>query len=220
MNVIFLGPPGSGKGTQAKGTAETFNLVHLSTGDVFREAIGGQTELGMEIKAYVDNGKLVPDELVSRVVFEHMTKTGLGKSFLLDGYPRTVDQAKALDDFFVKNKAELDAVVFFDIESAELLKRLTSRRQCGQCKEVFNLVSRPPKKEGICDVCGGALFHRRDDKEDVIKNRLDVYERQTSPVLEFYKKRPGFISLDAKKEIGDVFKELKAHLSQRIGVNR
>ena len=126
MNIVFLGPPGSGKGTQAKGVAERFDLVHLSTGDAFREAIANKTELGKEIQGYVDSGKLVPDELVSRVVFEKIGS--LKKGFLLDGYPRTVDQAKALDAYAKKNNLSVDAVVFFDVEFAELVKRLSARR--------------------------------------------------------------------------------------------
>jgi adenylate kinase len=211
MNIVFLGPPGSGKGTQAKRLASELKLKHISTGDVFREAIGAQTELGKEIKSYVDNGKLVPDELVSRVVFEHLKQLSAA-SFLLDGYPRTVDQARDLDLFSQREKVAVDAVVFFDIESAELLKRLTARRQCRSCNEVFNLVTRVPKKEGVCDACGGQLFQRPDDTEEVIRKRLDVYERQTAPVLDHYRAHPGFVRVDAKQEIDAVFRDLIAHL--------
>jgi adenylate kinase len=213
VNVIFLGPPGSGKGTQAKRVAERFKLTHISTGDVFREAIGKGSELGKEIKAYVDNGKLVPDELVSRTVFEHLRKLGMTGSYLLDGYPRTVDQAHDLDGFSQKEHMSWNAVVFFDIEAEELVKRLTARRQCPKCKEVFNLVTRPPKKEGICDLCATALTHRPDDQEDVIRKRLDVYDRQTAPVLDHYNKHAGFIRVDAKQDIDPVYNEVERGLA-------
>ncbi len=213
MNIVFLGPPGSGKGTQAKRIAANFGLTHISTGDVFREAIGKKTELGVEIKAYVDGGKLVPDDLVSRVVFEHLKKLGTTRAFLLDGYPRTVDQAHALDAFGQRERMSWDAVVFFDIASEELVKRLTARRQCPKCNEVFNLVTRAPKKEGICDKCGSSLMQRPDDTEEVIRKRLDVYEKQTAPVLDFYKSRAGFVRVNAKQDIDVVYSEMKDALS-------
>jgi adenylate kinase len=213
VNVIFLGPPGSGKGTQAKRVAERFKLTHISTGDVFREAISKGSELGKEIKAYVDNGKLVPDELVSRTVFEHLKKLGVQGSYLLDGYPRTVEQAHDLDGFGKKERMNWDGVVFFDIANEELVKRLSARRQCPKCKEVFNLVTRPPKKESACDVCGSALTHRPDDQEDVIRKRLDVYDRQTAPVLDHYKQHPGFVRVDAKQDIDVVYNDVERGLS-------
>lgn len=217
MNVVFLGPPGSGKGTQAKRVAETFGLKHISTGDVFREAIGRGSELGIEIKAYVDNGKLVPDDLVSRVVFEHLKKSGVQGSYLLDGYPRTVEQAHDLDGFVKREGTTLDAVVVFDIDPEELVKRLVARRQCPSCKEVFNLATRPPKKEGTCDNCGAALAQRPDDTEEVIRRRLEVYERLTAPLLEFYASHPGFVRVNAKQEIEPIFIEVKSALERVAG---
>ncbi len=213
MNVIFLGPPGSGKGTQAKRLAERFKLTHISTGDVFREAIGKGTALGIEIKAYVDGGKLVPDDLVSRTVFEHLKKLGVSGSYLLDGYPRTVEQAHDLDGFGKKEGMNWDSVVLFDVANDELVKRLTSRRQCPKCKDVFNLISRAPKKENVCDSCGAALTQRPDDQEDVIRKRLDVYERQTAPVIDHYKNRAGYVRVDGKQDINVVFNELENALT-------
>lgn len=210
MNIVFLGPPGSGKGTQAKGVADKFNLVHLSTGDAFREAIKGETELGKEIKAYVDNGKLVPDELVSKVVFEKIGS--LKKGFLLDGYPRTVEQAHSLDNFAKSNRLNIDGVVFFDVDFKELVKRLSARRSCGQCKEVYNLVNKPPRNEGACDKCGGTLVHRPDDQPNIVEERLRIYTRLTEPVLDFYKARAGFHKINAAQSIEQVAADISAAL--------
>ena len=210
MNILFLGPPGSGKGTQAKRLAETRGLVHLSTGDIFREEIQSQSELGQRIKNYVDSGKLVPDDLVSEVVFETVRKRKGGKGFLLDGYPRTVDQAKAFDSFSDQEKIAVDAILFFDVDSKELVKRLSARRQCSKCKEVYNLVKRPPKTEGKCDLCSSGLVQRLDDSEKVIQERLAVYDAQTAPLLDLYKGREGYHRIDASEDIDRVFAEITA----------
>lgn len=210
MNVVFLGPPGSGKGTQAKRLAAAFGMTHVSTGDVFREAIAEQSDLGKQIKSYVDSGKLVPDDLVSEVVFDKLKKPPLSKNFLLDGYPRTIDQAHAFDAFVRKEHISVDAVCFFEVKAEALVKRLSARRQCPQCKEVFNLVTRPPKTEGRCDVCGGPLTHRPDDKEDVVKERLRVYELQTAPILDFYRAKPNFVTIDAAQDVDAVYRDLTA----------
>lgn len=210
MNIVFLGPPGSGKGTQAKGVADKFNLTHLSTGDAFRDAINNKTELGFEIKAYVDGGKLVPDELVSKVVFEKIES--LKGGFLLDGYPRTVDQAKSLENFGKKKNIAIDAVVFFDVAFEELVKRLSARRQCPKCKEVYNLVNKPPKAKDACDKCGSALLHRPDDQPNIVEERLKIYTLQTEPVLEFYKGHPGFRKINAAQAIDRVSSDIQAAL--------
>lgn len=210
MNVVFLGPPGSGKGTQAKGVADSFKLTHLSTGDAFRDAINGKTELGLEIKSYVDAGKLVPDELVSKVVFEKIGS--LKGGFLLDGYPRTVDQAKSLEAYAKKNNVAVDAVVFFDVAFDELVKRLSARRQCPKCKEVYNLVNKPPKKASVCDKCSGELIHRPDDQANIVEERLKIYSRQTEPVLDFYKAHKGFKKVNAAQPIEKVSADIQAAL--------
>ncbi len=212
MNIVFLGPPGSGKGTQAKRLAEDFKLTHLSTGDVFREAIKNQTELGKKIKAFVDGGKLVPDSLVSDVVFEKLKQ--LGGNVLLDGYPRTVEQGKALEEFSKKEKFSLDSVLFFAVNAPALVKRLSARRQCPTCKEVYNLDTKAPRKENVCDVCQSTLIQRPDDKADVVQERLRIYDQDTAPVLDFYTKRKEFKKIDASKEIADVYQELKAALKK------
>jgi adenylate kinase len=210
LNIVFLGPPGSGKGTQAKGIAEKFGLTHLSTGDAFRDAISKKTELGLEIQAYVDGGKLVPDELVSKVVFEKIASLKTG--FLLDGYPRTVDQAKSLETFGKKNNVAIDAVIFFEVAFEELVKRLSARRQCPKCKEVYNLANKPPRKEDTCDKCGTTLNHRPDDQPNIVEERLKVYTRQTEPVLDFYKQHPRFKKIDAAQPINNVAIDIQAAL--------
>lgn len=218
MNIVFLGPPGSGKGTQAKRLADSRNLLHMSTGDMFREAIQGQTEMGKEIKSFVDSGKLVPDELVSRVVFEYIEKQKGVEGFLLDGYPRTVDQAKALDIFSEEKKVPMDVVLFFDVDAAALVKRLSARRSCPKCKEVYNLETRPPKVSNKCDLDSVELIQRPDDKAEVVQDRLRVYELQTAPILDHYKGRAGYHRINAAQDIDRVFAEvisaLQSHESQ------
>ncbi len=212
MNIVFLGPPGSGKGTQAKRVAEEFKLTHLSTGDVFREAIKNQTPLGKKIKEFVDGGKLVPDSLVSDVVFEKLKQ--LGGNVLLDGYPRTVEQSKALDIFSKKENFPVNSVLFFAVNAPALVKRLSARRQCPSCKEVYNLETKAPKVPDVCDVCKGKVIQRPDDKADVVQERLRVYDKETSPVLDFYVQRKEFKKIDASKEIDDVYRELQAALKK------
>lgn len=181
MNIVFLGPPGSGKGTQAEKLAVANKLKHLSTGDVFRAALKSDSELGKEIKGFVESGKLVPDHLVSAVVFEKLKHMGSEAGLILDGYPRTVSQAIALEDFADKNKFEINAVVNFDVPEAELFKRLSSRR----------------KLEG-----------RLDDKDEVIAERIKIYHHQTEPVLKHYHGRGSFINVNAHQSIDDVYNEL------------
>jgi len=214
MNIVFLGPPGSGKGTQAQRLAASNGLVHLSTGDLFREAISHQTPLGVQIKAFVDSGKLVPDTLVSEVVFEKLRKSAPGAGILLDGYPRTLDQSHALDTFGEREKFQLDAVIFFDVDSAALVKRLSARRQCSRCKEVYNLETRKPRVENICDVCGGELMQRPDDKAEVVQERLKIYDRQTAPILDHYKAKKNFFRIDASRPIDEVNSQVMAVLKQ------
>ena len=214
MNIVLLGPPGSGKGTQAKRIADVLQIQHLSTGDVFRDAIKAQTQFGKEIKNFVEGGKLVPDELVSAVVFEKLGGM-TGQGYLLDGYPRTVGQAEAFDLYLSKSNSELDAVLFFNVEFNELVKRLSSRRQCPNCKEVYNLELNSPKISGSCDKCAGHLIHRPDDQPDIVQKRLEIYTKETSPILDYYKAHPGFFEINAAHQIEIVFKDVMAALTKQ-----
>jgi len=213
MNIVFLGPPGSGKGTQARRLEAEFKLTHLSTGDIFRDNIAHKTPLGLEIKSLVDAGRLVPDVLVSRMVFEKIASFPRGSGFLLDGYPRTVEQASALDNFEQESGIKIDAVVFLNVDLAELMKRLSSRRSCAKCKEVYSLVNKPPTKEGVCDHCGTQLIERLDDDPAVIQERLKIYNRQTAPVVEFYRTHPTFCQVNGAQDIESVYTEMNTALN-------
>jgi adenylate kinase len=187
--VIFLGAPGAGKGTQARRLAVGSGVPQVATGDMLREAVAGGTPLGREAKRHMDQGALVPDEVVIGLVDERLSQPDAGAGYVLDGFPRTVAQAEALDALLRRRGQELDRVVFFDVSRDELLRRLTGRRICRQCGAGFHLVSAPPKTEGRCDQCGGELYQRDDDAEDTVVRRLDVYQKQTAPLLDYYRRR-------------------------------
>jgi adenylate kinase len=187
--VIFLGAPGAGKGTQARRLAVGSGVPQVATGDMLREAVAGGTPLGREAKRHMDQGALVPDEVVIGLVDERLSQPDAGAGYVLDGFPRTVAQAEALDALLRRRGQELDRVVFFDVSRDELLRRLTGRRICRQCGAGFHLVSAPPKTEGRCDQCGGELYQRDDDAEETVVRRLDVYQKQTAPLLDYYRRR-------------------------------
>jgi len=189
LRVIFLGPPGAGKGTQAQSLAKEWGVPHVATGDMLREAVAAQTPLGLEAKRHMDSGGLVPDDVVIRLVGERLAQPDAKAGVVLDGFPRTVAQAEALDALFARSGLTLDRVIFFDVSRAELLRRLTGRRVCRACGRTFHLVSAPPKLAGKCDVCGAELYQRTDDSEATVGTRLDVYEKQTSPLLDYYRSR-------------------------------
>ena len=188
-HVIFLGAPGAGKGTQARRLAAGSGVPQIATGDMLREAVAEGTPLGREAKRYMDQGALVPDEVVIGLVDERLSRPDAGPGYVLDGFPRTVAQAEALDALLGRRGQDLDRVVFFDVSREELLRRLTGRRICRRCGTAFHLVSAPPKTEGRCDQCGGELYQREDDAEGTVARRLDVYQTQTAPLLDYYGKR-------------------------------
>ena len=189
MRVVFLGPPGAGKGTQARDLAQEWGVLHLATGDMLREAVAAGSPLGREAKDYMDRGALVPDDVIIRMMGERLGRADARRGFILDGFPRTIAQAEALGKLLKDLGLTLDTVVYFDVSEPELLRRLTGRRVCRTCGHTYHLVSNPPKRPGVCDACGGELYQREDDSEATVRNRLDVYRRQTSPLLDYYRQR-------------------------------
>ena len=189
IRVIFLGPPGAGKGTQAQALAREWGVPHVATGDMLREAVAAGTPLGLEARRHMDSGGLVPDDVVIGLVGERLALPDAKAGVVLDGFPRTVTQAEALDALFARTGLTLNRVVFFDVSRDELLRRLTGRRVCRACGRTFHLVSAPPRVAGKCDACGGELYQRVDDSEATVSTRLDVYQKQTAPLLDYYRRR-------------------------------
>jgi len=197
LRVIFLGPPGAGKGTQARELAASSRAPHIATGDMLREAIANGTALGRQAKTYYDRGELVPDALVIGMLGERLQVPDAAHGFILDGFPRTIAQAEALNRLLKDLGQSLDAVVYFDVPETELIRRLTGRRLCRQCQTAYHMVSAPPKQAGVCDRCGGELYQRDDDSEATVRNRLEVYARQTAPLLDYYRGRGVLSSVKA-----------------------
>ena len=189
MRLLFLGPPGAGKGTQARELAREWGVPQIATGDMLREEMTIGTPLGCEAKQYYDKGELVPDDVILRMVAERLGRHDAAKGFILDGFPRTIAQADGLAVMLQQLGQTLDAVVYFEVSEPELVRRLTGRRLCRQCQTPYHVVSAPPKREGICDKCGGELYQRVDDSEATVRNRLQVFARQTAPLLEYYRSR-------------------------------
>ena len=189
MRIAFLGPPGAGKGTQARDLAGEWSALHLATGDMLREAVAAGSPLGREAKGYMDKGALVPDDVIIRMMGERLGKADAGRGFILDGFPRTIAQAEALAKLLKDLGQTLDTVVYFDVSEPELLRRLTGRRVCRACGHSYHMTSNPPKRAGVCDECGGELYQRDDDAETTVRKRLDVYQRQTAPLLDYYRQR-------------------------------
>lgn len=202
--VIFLGAPGAGKGTQARRLAAEAGVPQVATGDMLREAVAEGTRLGLEAKRYMDSGALVPDEVVIGLVDERLAKPDAAGGYVLDGFPRTVAQAEALDGLLERRRQRLDRVIFFDVSRPELIRRLTGRRICRQCGAAFHLVSAPPTSAGRCDQCGGELYQREDDAEATVTRRLDVYETQTAPLLDYYLRRGLLVRVAGEGAMEDV----------------
>ena len=216
VRVIFLGPPGAGKGTQAQSLAREWGVPHIATGDMLREAVAARTPLGLEAKRHMDSGALVPDQVVIGLVGERLGQPDAKAGCVLDGYPRTTAQAEALDALFADKGIALDRVVFFDVPRPELLRRLTGRRICRACGRSFHVVSAPPKVAGKCDVCGGELYQRVDDSEATVATRLDVYQTQTAPLLDYYRARKLLTQVSGEGPVDRVAEAIRAAVGQAV----
>ena len=208
LRTILLGPPGAGKGTQAVKIVEKYGIPHISTGDIFRENIKNGTELGKKAQEYMNRGELVPDDLVIEIATDRLLKEDCKNGFLLDGFPRTVYQAEKLDEFLAAHDGKIDAVLDIAVGKDELITRLTGRRVCKACGASFHVVNIPPKKEGICDYCGGELIQRADDNLETVTNRIDVYEAQTMPLVEYYENAGNIAHIDGTTGLDNVFADI------------
>ncbi len=214
MRVIFLGPPGVGKGTQADFIAKKFGIQKISTGDLLRESVDRRTTLGNEAKLFMERGELVPDNVVIGLVEEKLGSPECRNGFLLDGFPRTVAQADKLSSFLEGNGEAIDRVVYFSLPQADIIERISGRRSCPKCKAVYHLKSIPPKKEGVCNECEMPLMQRNDDKPETIQSRLVVYQKQTEPLIQYYKDRGILSELDGSGVVSAVQERLVALLTQ------
>ena len=205
MKIIMLGAPGAGKGTQAKKIAEKYSIPHISTGDIFRANIKNGTELGKKAKTYMDQGLLVPDELVVDLVVDRVAQDDAKNGYVLDGFPRTIPQAKALDEALAKLGEKVDYAINVEVPDENIIRRMSGRRACVSCGATYHLVHIPPKKDGICDTCGSELILRDDDKPETVKKRLDVYHEQTQPLIDYYKESGILKEVDGTVDMADVF---------------
>lgn len=208
MNILFMGPPGAGKGTQAAAIVNEYEIPHISTGDAFRLAIKEGTPIGIKAKEYMDQGLLVPDDVTIGIVAERLQQSDCEKGFLLDGFPRTLSQAEALDGILSRLNTQLDHVINLKVDRNKLLARLTGRRICKNCGATYHVIFNPPAQEGICDKCAGELYQRSDDNEESVGIRLDEYINKTTPLLEFYENKGKLRQIDGEKEIGAVSDEI------------
>lgn len=205
LRAVLLGPPGAGKGTQAVRLVEKYEIPHISTGDIFRKNIKEGTELGKKAQEYMNAGALVPDELVVDLVKDRLQQDDCKNGFLLDGFPRTIFQAEKLDEFLSESNLKMDIVINLKVEKEALIKRLTGRRVCKDCGASYHIVNIPPKKEGVCDICGGELIQRKDDNIETVENRINVYEEQTVPLIGYYKEAGSLVDFDGEASLDEVF---------------
>ncbi|MBS3812393.1 adenylate kinase [Candidatus Bipolaricaulota bacterium] len=205
LNLILLGGPGAGKGTQASRIVDSMDLVHLSTGDILREEVSEGTELGRQAKEYMDRGDLVPDELIIDMV---SNKLDQDSGYLFDGFPRTISQAEELEDVL-----EIDKVIYINISKEEAVRRLSARRVCSECGEIYNLLFDKPSEPGVCDKCNGELYQRSDDRPEVIRNRFETFLEQSAPLIDFYRDRGTLVEVDGEREPGEIFEEVRSAIS-------
>jgi len=212
--VIFLGAPGAGKGTQASIAAQKLALVHFASGDFFRQAIEQGTELGIQAKSYMEKGKLVPDEVTIRMVLEHISALDCDSGIILDGFPRNLEQAKALDKALAEQNKSIDKVVYIKVSEEELLKRLSGRWICRNCQAPYHTISSPPVVEGKCDKCGGELYQRPDDTVETVKKRLEVYFSETAPIIDYYAQAGKLLEVDGEGSVDEVSRRIVAALGK------
>ena len=212
MNIILMGPPGAGKGTQAANLVKEYGLTHISTGDIFRKALKEQTKYGVIAKYFMQFGHIVPDDYTIQMVREYLQENEFPNGFVLDGFPRTIIQARELESIAKEFKFNIDAVINLDIELDRLVPRLSGRRTCKECGASFHIEYNPPKVEWVCDACGGELYQRPDESEEAVKVRLDTYEKQTRPLIDYYTMKGQITNINGDQSMEDVFKDIKASL--------
>lgn len=215
MNVILLGPPGAGKGTQATTIVKEYRIPHISTGDIFRENIKNGTELGKKAQEYMNQGELVPDDLVIEIATDRLAREDCHQGFLLDGFPRTVHQAEELDRFLEGRGDKVHHVLNISVAKEELIRRLIGRRVCKNCGATYHIETMKPKVEGVCDVCGGELVQRADDNRETVENRIDVYEQQTMPLIDYYEKAGVLVHIDGSLGLENVFTKIREVLGEK-----
>lgn len=208
MNIILLGPPGAGKGTQAKKISEKYSLPHISTGDILRHNISKNTHLGIKAKSYMDKGELVPDELLVDIIKVRLSEPDCSDGFLLDGYPRTIPQADSLGKILADSNRKIDVVLNIHVDDGELINRLSGRRMCS-CGTSYHVLFNPPTKEGICNACKCELYQRDDDKPETVRNRLVAYKKQTQPLIDYYNKKALLSTIDGGKDITEIFGDIR-----------
>ncbi len=208
MRVVLLGPPGAGKGTQASFISEKYQIPHISTGDIFRANLKNGTELGMKAKAYMDKGELVPDSLTIEIVLDKLQSEECAKGFLLDGFPRNIEQAEAMDDFLKAKDLKLNAVINIEVDKSVLVERAVGRRICRDCGMTYHVNFNPSKQAGVCDQCCGELYQRADDNSETVANRIDVYQSQTAPLINYYQEQDLILNIDGLQAIEEVTKAI------------
>ena len=208
MRLILLGPPGAGKGTQAKLLAEQFNIQQISTGDILRQAVKNKTKMGLKAKSYMDQGKLVPDNVVIGIIKDRLDNADCSKGFILDGFPRTIQQAESLSQALKQMEIDIDHLIDIEIDFDYLIRRLTGRWTCRECGEGYHKMSNPPKKKGVCDKCDGELYQRDDDKEETIQKRFEVYRKETEPLKDYYQKNGKLNAIKGDGGIQEIFSRI------------
>jgi len=214
LRIVMLGAPGVGKGTQAKKIMKVFGIPQISTGDLLREAVRNQTELGRKAKSYMDRGELVPDNVIIDIIRERLQQDDCKSGFILDGFPRTIPQAEALDRLLADMDQKLDAVIDISVDYDAVVQRLVNRRICSRCGADYNLLTNPPKVDGTCDACGGKIIRRDDDNEETIRRRFSVYEEQTQPLRDFYRKKSLLREIDGNRTVDEVFADIADILTE------